>query len=76
MSVTPKGERDTRVKFATMDHSSIRVLGNAFSSSFAGLPLSEIGDHPEGCSLKTFEDSPHRSRGVAASVSSFVQIVR
>ena len=46
---------------ATMDHSSIRGLGTALHLFLAGLPRSEIGDHPEGCSLKTFQDSPHRS---------------
>src|SRR6202453_4381310 len=46
---------------ATMDHSSIRGLGTALHLFLAGLPRSEIGDHPEGCSLKTSEDSPHRS---------------
>jgi len=46
---------------ATMDHSDIRGLGTALHLFFAGLPRSRIGDHLEGCSLKTFEDSPHRS---------------
>src|ERR1700730_10766852 len=61
MSVTPNGERDAWGMAATMDHSSIRGLGTALHLFLAGLPRSEIGDHPEGCSLKTFEDSPHRS---------------
>ena len=46
---------------ATMDHSSIRALGSAFPHFFAGLPRSDSGDHRGGCSLKTFEGSPHRS---------------
>jgi hypothetical protein len=58
VSVTPKEERDARVKFAMMDHSSIRVLGNAFPSFFAGLPLSSCGDHPHGCSLKRSRCGP------------------
>jgi len=44
-----------------MDHSSIRVLGNAFHLFFAGLPRSDNGDHRQGCSLKIVEGSPHRS---------------
>src|SRR5580704_15923482 len=61
ISVRPNGERDAWGMAATMDHSSIRGLGTALHLFLAGLPRSEIGDHPEGCSLKTFEDSPHRS---------------
>ena len=61
MSTTPNEERDARVMAATMDHSSIRALGSAFPHFFAGLPRSENGDHRKGCSLKTFEGSPHRS---------------
>src|SRR5882672_12450413 len=61
MSVTPNGERDAWGMAATMDHSDIRGLGTALHLFLAGLPRSEIGDHPEGCSHKTFEDSPHRS---------------
>ena len=57
----PHEERDARVMAATMDHSSIRALGSAFPHYFAGLPRSESGDHRGGCSLKTFEGSPHRS---------------
>jgi hypothetical protein len=60
--VTLNRERDAWGMAATMDHSSIRVLGNAFHLFFAGLPRSDNGDHRGGCSLKTFEDSPHRSR--------------
>jgi hypothetical protein len=61
LSVTPNGEREAWGMAATMDHSSIRGLGTALHLFLAGLPRSEIGDHPEGCSLKTFEGSPHRS---------------
>jgi hypothetical protein len=59
---TPNKKRDARVMAATMDHSSIRALGSAFPHFFAGLPRSDCGDHRYGCSLKTFEGSPHRSR--------------
>jgi hypothetical protein len=58
---TPNQGRDARVMAATMDHSSIRALGSAFPHFFAGLPRSDCGDHRDGCSLKTFEGSPHRS---------------
>jgi hypothetical protein len=61
MSVTPNGERDAWGMAATMDHSDIRGLGTALHLFLAGLPRSRNGDHPEGCSLKAFEDSPHRS---------------
>src|SRR6266481_105397 len=61
MSVTPNGERDGWGMAATMDHSDIRGLGTALHLFLAGLPRSRDGDHPEGCSLKSFEDSPHRS---------------
>src|ERR1700722_12141202 len=61
MGVTPNQKRDARVMAATMDHSSIRALGSAFPHFFAGLPRSDSGDHRGGCSLKTFEGSPHRS---------------
>ena len=61
MSVTPNGERDAWGMAATMDHSDIRGLGTALHLFLAGLPRSKNGDHPEGCSLKTVEDSPHRS---------------
>lgn len=61
MSDTPNGERDAWGMAATMDHSDIRGLGTALHLFFAGLPRSKNGDHPEGCSLKSFEDSPHRS---------------
>jgi len=61
MSTTPNEERDAWAMAATMDHSSIRALDSAFPHFFAGLPRSDIGDHRSGCSLKTFEDSPHRS---------------
>jgi hypothetical protein len=77
MSVTPNEERDAWVMAATMDHSSIRALGSAFPHFFAGLPRSDIGDHRGGCSLKTFEGSPHRSHasrcwlGVTVVVSQF-----
>src|SRR5713101_7128301 len=46
---------------ATMDHSDIRGLGTALHLFLAGLPRSRYGDHPKGCSLKSVEDSPHRS---------------
>ena len=44
-----------------MDHSDIRGLGTALHLFLAGLPRSRYGDHPKGCSLKSVEDSPHRS---------------
>ena len=44
-----------------MDHSDIRGLGTALHLFLAGLPRSRNGDHPKGCSLKSVEDSPHRS---------------
>src|SRR5258708_36107840 len=47
---------------ATMDHSDIRGLGTALHLFLAGLPRSRNGDHPKGCSLKSVEDSHHRSR--------------
>jgi hypothetical protein len=61
VSATPNQERDAWGMAATMDHAGIRVLSNAYHLFFAGLPRSEIGDHPKGCSLKTAEGSPHRS---------------
>src|SRR6266853_5495507 len=61
LSVTPNGEREAWGMAATMDHSSIRGLATALHLFLAGLPRSEIGDHRQGCSLKIFEDSPHRS---------------
>jgi hypothetical protein len=65
LSVTPNGEREAWGMAATMDHSSIRGLGTALHLFLAGLPRSKGGDHPRSrvrwCSLKTFEDSPHRS---------------
>src|SRR5215475_9075009 len=58
----PTRNATSGVMAATMDHSSIRALNSAFPHFFAGLPRSESGDHRGGCSLKTFEGSPHRSR--------------
>jgi hypothetical protein len=49
------------MRIPTAIHSDIRGLGTALHLFLAGLPRSKNGDHPEGCSLKTFEDSPHRS---------------
>ena len=60
--MAPNEKRDAWVMAATMDHSSIRALGSAFPHFFAGLPRSDYGDHRNGCSLKIFEGSPHRSR--------------
>lgn len=61
MSATPNQERDAWGMATTIDHSSIRVLANAFHRFFAGLPRSENGDHHKRRSLKTVEGSPHRS---------------
>src|SRR5689334_1206908 len=68
VSITPNEERDARVICATMDHSDIRVLVNAFHLFLAGLPRSETGDQLKSrvnsvkCSYKTVEGSLHRSR--------------
>lgn len=75
MSATPNGERDAWGMAATMDHSSIRVLDNAFHLFFAGLPRSEDGDHRNGCSRKTFEDSPHRSHASRSRLGVRLQMV-
>jgi len=75
MSATPNQERDAWVMAATMDHSSIRVLANAFHLFFAGLPRSENGDHPEGCSRKIVEDSPHRSHASRFRFGVLLQMV-
>src|ERR1700730_6219339 len=74
LSVTPNGERDARGMAATMDHSSIRGLGTALHLFLAGLPRSEIGDHLEGCSLKTFEDSPHRSHASRSQLGVWLEV--
>src|SRR4029077_20722886 len=74
MSVTPNGEREAWGMAATMDHSSIRGLGTALHLFLAGLPRSEIGDHLEGCSRKTFEDSPHRSHASRSQLSVVLEV--
>jgi hypothetical protein len=45
-----------------MDQADIRGLSTALHRYVAGLPLSNVGDHRDGCPRKTFEDSPHRVR--------------
>src|SRR5882757_8987788 len=75
LSVTPNGEREAWGMAATMDHSSIRGLGTALHLFLAGLPRSEIGDHPEGCSLKTFEGSPHRSHASRSRLSVWLEVM-
>ena len=74
MSATPNRERDAWGMAATMDHSSIRGLGTAFHLFLAGLPRSEIGDHPAGCSLKIFEDSPHRSHASRSRLGVWLEV--
>jgi len=44
-----------------MDHTDICGLRSALHLFLARLPRSGNGDHPEGCSHKIVEDSPHRS---------------
>jgi hypothetical protein len=61
-SATPNKQRDVRAMAATMDHSDIRVLGNALHLFFAGLPRSRSWDHRVDAHIKRVEDSPHRSR--------------
>src|ERR1700691_1820901 len=78
MSVTPNGERDAWGMAATMDHSDIRGLGTALHLFFAGLPRSRSGDHPRSglrwCSLKTFEDSPHRSHASRSQLGVVIEV--
>jgi hypothetical protein len=74
MSVTPNGERDGWGMAATMDHSDIRGLGNALHLFLAGLPRSRDGDHPKGCSLKTLEDSPHRSHASRSQLGVVLEV--
>jgi hypothetical protein len=65
--VIPKMEHDTWVVAATMDHSDICGLADAFHHFFAGLPRSRDGDHPRNhvssvrSSNKIVEDCTHRS---------------
>src|SRR5438132_794192 len=80
MSVTPNGERDAWGMAATMDHSDIRGLGTALHLFLAGLPRSRSGGHPkngvrsEGCSDKTFEDSPHRSHASRSQLGVWLEV--
>jgi hypothetical protein len=74
LSVTPNGEREAWGMAATMDHSSIRGLGTALHLFLAGLPRSEIGDHPEGCSLKISEGSPHRSHASRSRLGVWLEV--
>jgi hypothetical protein len=50
-SRTREGTRHTELE-ATIDPSDIRGLVTAFQRSVAGLPLSKIEDHHDGCHAK------------------------
>jgi hypothetical protein len=51
-----------------MDHTDIGGLATALHCSVAGLPRSSFGDHPEGCSHREAEGSPHRVPRIALPI--------
>jgi hypothetical protein len=52
----------------------MRGLGTALHLFLAGLPRSKCGDHREGCSLKSSEDSPHRSHASRSRLGVWLEV--